>query len=52
MKIRVTLENGLYRVDTKYFVAGFEVRDGEIINCAPILKRNIQKWLKIAKRVG
>lgn len=46
------LENGLYRVTTKYFCAGFEVKDKKIINCAPILRNRIQYWVKIAEKIG
>lgn len=43
--------DGLYRVETKYFVAGFVVKGGSIIQCAPILRKNITYWKTIAKLI-
>lgn len=46
------LPDGLYRVETSYLCAGFTVRKGKIVECAPILVKRIGYWQKIAKRVG
>ena len=45
------LKDGLYRVITKYLCAGFIIKDNKIIKCAPILKKKINYWKTIAKRV-
>jgi hypothetical protein len=37
-------EDGLYQITTSFFTAGFELFDGQVIACAPILKRNIDYW--------
>jgi len=36
--------DGLYRVVRPGFVAGFELFDGRVIACAPILKPEIDYW--------
>lgn len=45
------MNDGLYRVVTSYLCAGFVVRDDEVIDCAPILRKKIEYWKTIAKRV-
>lgn len=45
------MKDGLYRVETKYFVAGFVLRDGEVTHCAPILYKKFNIWLEIAEWV-
>lgn len=45
------LDDGLYRVTTNFLCAGFIVKDGVIVRCAPILKKRIEYWKKIAKAV-
>jgi hypothetical protein len=45
------MKDGVYSVTTKYFVAGFTIKDGKIDQCAPILRKNILFWFKVAKRV-
>ena len=45
------MEDGLYQVTYKNLCAGFVVKDGRIIVCAPVLKKNIQFWITIAKKV-
>lgn len=49
--MQVELEDGLYRVVTAYLCAGFSVRDGQVVDCAPILRRKLGYWVKIAERV-
>ena len=47
MEIRY-LKPGLYRVETKDFVAGLVVTSGGIGPVAPILRKNLLFWLKLA----
>lgn len=42
------MKDGLYRVTTNYLCAGFIVKDGKIISCAPILRNKINYWITIA----
>lgn len=46
------MKDGLYRVETKYFCAGFVVENNKIVRCAPILKNKIKYWKTIAKFVN
>lgn len=48
----MTLPDGLYRVVTSYFVAGFVVKGGKVVRCAPILRKRIAYWQTVAVRVG
>lgn len=32
----VRMKDGLYKVVTEYFVAGFAVKNGKIISCVPV----------------
>jgi len=48
MKKRRALKDGLYQVSTKRFTAGFVVRGGEIVACAPILRRGLDFHMKNA----
>lgn len=45
------MKDGLYQVTTRYLCAGFEMKDGEVISCAPILKGKIEYWKTIAKYI-
>lgn len=45
------MKDGLYRVSTPYLCAGFVVEHGSISKCAPILKKNLNYWIKNAERV-
>jgi hypothetical protein len=52
-KFRTTpLPDGLYLVDKYDICAGFVVEGGYIIECAPILRRKIWYWQKIAVRIA
>lgn len=42
----------MYQVTTEYLCAGFVVKDGEVTECAPILKRKIGYWKTVARRIG
>lgn len=44
--------DGLYRVETSYLCAGFVVENGEVTDCAPILKKRIDYWITIAERIS
>jgi len=46
------MKNGLYRVVTDYFVAGFVVEDGKITRTAPILRKRIEYWKTKAKWIS
>ena len=48
----MTLEDGLYRVSTRYLCAGFVVEQGRVTRCAPILRRRLDYWRTVAVRVG
>lgn len=43
--------HGLYRVEYKGICAGFVAENGRIVACAPILKKKMSFWIKIAKRI-
>jgi hypothetical protein len=43
--------DGLYQVTTPYLCAGFVVRDGRVVECAPILRRKIAYWIRQAERI-
>lgn len=40
--------DGLYRVTTSYLCAGFVVKGGRVVMCAPILQRKLDYWKTIA----
>jgi hypothetical protein len=42
------MKDGLYQVTTPYLCAGFVILKGEVIACAPILKKKIDYWKTIA----
>jgi len=46
------MKDGVYQVTTKYLCAGFVIKDGKVVACAPILKKNLTYWITIAKRIG
>jgi len=50
--IIIVMKDGLYRVVTKYLVAGFVLKDDKIIHCAPILNKKIKYWKTIAEWIG
>lgn len=45
------MRDGLYQVITTYLCAGFIVRDGRVVECAPILRKKIEYWKTVAKWV-
>ena len=52
MNLACSLSDGLYQVTTPWFVAGFVVEERKIVNCAPILFKNLGRWTKQAVRLG
>lgn len=46
------MRDGLYRVTTGYLCAGFVVKRGKIVRCAPILRAKLAYWTRIAERVS
>ena len=38
------MKDGLYQVQTSYFTAGFVIKNGRIIQIAPILRKRIEYW--------
>lgn len=46
------MRDGLYQVTTSYLCAGFVVERGRVAMCAPILKKRLQYWKTIAKRIA
>lgn len=46
------MADGLYRVVTTTFVAGFVIEDGEVTMCAPILRARLPYWMRMAVRIG
>ena len=45
------MKDGLYRVVTPYLCAGFDVVNGRVTICAPILRAKIAYWQTVAKWV-
>lgn len=44
------LKPGLYQVTTRELCAGFEItKAGKLGACAPVLRKNIFFWLRLAK---
>lgn len=46
------MKDGLYRVETSYFVAGFVIKNGLVLYSAPILRKKMQYWKTVAKWIG
>jgi hypothetical protein len=44
--------DGLYQVTTPYLCAGFVVREGRVISCAPILRKRFPYWWTQAVKVS
>jgi len=44
------MKDGLYLVDTHYLSAAFIVERGQVIRCAPILRKRLAYWKTIARR--
>jgi hypothetical protein len=46
------IRDGLYQVTTNYLCAGFIVRGGLVIDCAPILRDRFAYWWTQAVWIG
>ena len=46
------MKPGLYRVVNQYFVAGFVIENGAVTQCAPILRKNIARWMRVARWIS
>lgn len=46
------MRDGVYQVETHYFVAGFVISGGRVTRCAPILRKNLPYWKTKAKIVA
>lgn len=46
------MQDGLYRVVTSYLCAGFEVKGGRVVRCAPILRKKLAYWSSVAVRIA
>lgn len=46
------MKDGLYQVTYKGICAGFVVKDGKIVQCAPILRKRISFWISKAKLIS
>jgi len=42
------MKDGLYQVTTPYLCAGFVIKDGRLVTCAPILRKRFHYWKTIA----
>ena len=49
--MQVWLADGLYQVTTSYLCAGFVVKNGSVVACAPILRKKLDYWTTKAKWV-
>lgn len=45
------MKDGLWRVKTHYFCAGFVMKNNRLVKCAPILRKRFNCWKTIAKWV-
>lgn len=45
------LQDGLYQVYWRGICAGFEIKGGEVVACAPVLRRKLNFFMSIAKRI-
>ena len=45
------IRDGLYRVVSSYLCAGFVIRDGRVVDCAPILRKNLNSYI-VAAQMG
>ncbi len=46
------MRDGLYRIERINFCAGFVVKKGMVTKCAPILRKLIKYWIKVADRIS
>lgn len=43
------MKDGLYVVNNRGICAAFVVREGEVTTCAPILRKKLDYWKKVAQ---
>ena len=43
------MKDGLYRVTAGWFCAGFVIENGMVAECAPILRKRLAYWMRIAE---
>lgn len=46
------MKDGLYQVTNPYLCAVFVIQNGKVKQCAPILRRKLGYWMKIAKFIA
>jgi hypothetical protein len=46
------MQDGLYQVTTSYLCAGFVVENGAVTLCAPILRKRLDYWKTVARKVS
>jgi hypothetical protein len=46
------MSDGIYQVSTARFTAGFVVENGNVVACAPILRRKLAYWMDRAEKVA
>jgi hypothetical protein len=46
------VKDGLYQVTTSYLCASFVIENGLVTACAPILRKRIKYWKKVATWVS
>jgi hypothetical protein len=46
------MKDGLYRITTPHFCAGFVVENGKVTRCAPILRHKLDYWMMLAEKIG
>jgi hypothetical protein len=51
MNTSSSLRDGLYIVDRGKIYGAFVIRDGEVRQCAPVLRNNIDFYMKIAQYI-
>jgi len=45
------MEDGLYRVTTRYLCAGFIIKNNKVIKCASILRKKLKYWKTISIKI-
>lgn len=46
------MRDGIYQVTHKGICAGFVIRNGNAVYCAPVLRKKLTWWVTIAKYIG
>ena len=45
------MRDGVWKVETPYLYAGFVMKDGKVVFCAPILRKRLSYWMTVAEWV-